>query len=69
MGNYLQFDGGKRAGFAAADVVQAFPVVGTIWGVLLFDESKNADKRTLVLIGGCYLFYSAAAVLLGLSAK
>merc|ERR1712070_722350 len=36
--NTLQFLGGAAAGFAAAGMVQAFPVVGTIWGYVLFGQ-------------------------------
>ncbi|QDZ22046.1 ureide permease [Chloropicon primus] len=69
LGNFLQFHGGKLAGFAAADVVQAFPLVGTLWGVLLFQDYNHANRRTIFLLSNTYLFYSGAVALLGLSAK
>ena len=69
VANYLQFDGGKRAGFAAAFVVQAFPLVGTLWGVYLFGDYKGAKRATVALLGSTYVFYTAAALLIGLSAR
>ena len=69
IANYLQFDGGKRAGFAAAFVVQAFPLVGTLWGVYLFGDYKGAKRATVALLGSTYVFYTAAALLIGLSAR
>ena len=62
-------DGGARAGFAAADVVQAFPLVGTLWGVYLFQDYKNAGKRTVVLLGNTYAFYVGAVIVIGLSSR
>ncbi|CAL4899136.1 unnamed protein product [Urochloa decumbens] len=38
FGNGFQFMGGKAAGYAAADAVQALPLVSTFWGVILFGE-------------------------------
>ncbi|KAJ4825304.1 hypothetical protein Tsubulata_034985 [Turnera subulata] len=38
FGNDLQFMGGQAAGYAAADVGQALPLVSTFWGILLFGE-------------------------------
>lgn len=64
VGNYLQFDGGKRAGFAAADVVQAFPIVGTAWGVFLFDDYQGASRRIVLLLIKTYVFYILAVVLI-----
>ena len=69
VANYLQFDGGKRAGFAAAFVVQAFPLVGTLWGVYLFGDYKGAKRATVALLGSTYVFYTAAALLIALSAE
>ena len=34
-GNGFQFMAGQAAGYAAADAVQALPLVSTIWGELL----------------------------------
>ena len=47
-GNASQFVGGAWAGFATADLVQAFPLVGTLWGVVLFGEFRKvtAQHRT-----------------------
>ena len=52
------------AGFAASDLVQAFPLVGTLWGVLYFDEFKGASPKVIALVSGMYVTYLAAVFLL-----
>merc|ERR1712228_1107186 len=42
LGNMLQFLGGMAAGFATCDMVQAFPLVGIGWGIMLFGEFRKA---------------------------
>ena len=49
--------------------MQAFPLVGTLWGVYLFQDYKNAGKRTVVLLGNTYAFYVGAVIIIGLSAR
>ncbi|KAL0420871.1 UNVERIFIED_CONTAM: Ureide permease 2 [Sesamum latifolium] len=44
FGNGLQFMGGQAAVYAAADAVQALPLVSTIWGVILFGEHRRRTK-------------------------
>ena len=39
FGNGFQFMAGQAAGYAAADAVQALPLVSTIWGIFLFGRS------------------------------
>ncbi|XP_071715554.1 ureide permease 2-like [Rutidosis leptorrhynchoides] len=50
FGNGLQFMGGQAAGYAAADAVQALPLVSTFWGVVLFGEYHKSSRRTYVLL-------------------
>ena len=54
--------GGQAAGYAAADSVQALPLVSTFWGVLLFGEYRKSSKRTYLLLAGA-LRIPAARVL------
>ncbi|KAJ4831765.1 hypothetical protein Tsubulata_037712, partial [Turnera subulata] len=46
FGNGLQFMGGQAAGYAAADVGQALPLVSTFWGILLFGEYRRSSRKT-----------------------
>ena len=64
LGNTLQFGGGAMVSFAAADLVQAFPLVGTLWGILLFGEFRGASHLVRALLGGMYVAYIAAVALL-----
>ncbi|PIN11122.1 hypothetical protein CDL12_16282 [Handroanthus impetiginosus] len=50
FGNGLQFMGGQAAGYAAADAVQALPLVSTFWGVLLFGEYRRSSRKTYILL-------------------
>lgn len=61
FGNGLQFMGGQAAGYAAADAVQALPLVSTFWGVVIFGEYRRSSRRTYVLLF-CMLFMFIAAV-------
>ncbi|XP_058772547.1 ureide permease 1-like [Vicia villosa] len=64
FGNGLQFMAGQAAGYAAADVVQALPLVGTFWGIVLFGEYRKSSKRTYTLLGSMLIMFIAAIVLL-----
>ncbi|KAK4777845.1 hypothetical protein SAY87_018032 [Trapa incisa] len=65
FGNGLQFMGGQAAGYAAADAVQALPLVSTFWGILLFGEYRKSSKRTYVLLAGMlFMFIVAVGVLM-----
>ncbi|VFQ71015.1 unnamed protein product [Cuscuta campestris] len=65
FGNGLQFMGGQAAGYAAADAVQALPLVSTFWGVLLFGEYRRSSRRTYAfLFGMIFMFVVAVAVLM-----
>ncbi|KAB2048059.1 hypothetical protein ES319_A13G088400v1 [Gossypium barbadense] len=67
-GNGLQFMGGQAAGYAAADAVQALPLVSTFWGILLFGEYQKSSRRTYVLLFGMlFMFIVAVGVLMASS--
>lgn len=68
FGNGLQFMGGQAAGYAAADAVQALPLVSTFWGVVLFGEYRKSSRRTYMLLGSMlFMFIVAVAVLMASS--
>ncbi|KAF9591535.1 hypothetical protein IFM89_004589 [Coptis chinensis] len=68
FGNGLQFMGGQAAGYAAADAVQALPLVSTFWGVLLFGEYRRSSRRTYVLlVSMLVMFIVAVGVLMASS--
>ncbi|KMT08941.1 hypothetical protein BVRB_6g136570 isoform A [Beta vulgaris subsp. vulgaris] len=50
FGNGLQFMGGQAAGYAAADAVQALPLVSTFWGVVAFGEYRKSSRKTYILL-------------------
>lgn len=64
LGNTFQFMGGQAAGYAAADAVQALPLVSTFWGVVLFGEYFRSSKRTYLLLAVMLLMFAAAVGLL-----
>ncbi|KAF0920151.1 hypothetical protein E2562_033453 [Oryza meyeriana var. granulata] len=61
FGNGFQFMGGQAAGYAAADAVQALPLVSTFWGVILFGEYRRSSRKTYLLLG-CMLTMFVVAV-------
>ncbi|XP_004490191.1 ureide permease 1-like [Cicer arietinum] len=68
FGNGLQFMGGQAAGYAAADAVQALPLVSTFWGVVLFGEYRKSSRRTYTLLGSMlFMFIVAVGVLMASS--
>ncbi|KAK3442912.1 hypothetical protein EUGRSUZ_B03152 [Eucalyptus grandis] len=68
FGNGLQFMGGQAAGYAAADAVQALPLVSTFWGVVIFGEYRRSSRRTYVLLFGMlFMFIAAVGVLMASS--
>ncbi|KAF3644996.1 Ureide permease 5 [Capsicum annuum] len=70
FGNGLQFMGGQAAGYAAADAVQALPLVSTFWGVILFGEYRRSSGRTYTLLAGMLImFIVAVAILMASSGK
>lgn len=69
LGNGAQFFGDSLAGFAAADLVQAYPLVGTVWGIGCFGEFRGASRRVYCLLGGMYAAFIAAICLLAISVQ
>lgn len=68
FGNGLQFMGGQAAGYAAADAVQALPLVSTFWGIILFGEYRKSSGRTYILLGSMlFMFIVAVGVLMASS--
>ncbi|XP_020591114.1 ureide permease 1-like [Phalaenopsis equestris] len=68
FGNGFQFMGGQTAGYAAADAVQALPLVSTFWGILLFGEYRKSSKKTyILLVSMLIMFVVAVAVLMASS--
>jgi len=57
--NLLQFQGGNLVGFATADVVQAFPLISTIWDVVLFREFQHARHTVVFYLVAMYVMYLA----------
>uniref|UniRef100_A0A0E0BT31 Ureide permease 2-like n=1 Tax=Oryza glumipatula TaxID=40148 RepID=A0A0E0BT31_9ORYZ len=68
FGNGFQFMGGQAAGYAAADAVQALPLVSTFWGVILFGEYRRSSRKTYLLLGCMLTMFIVAVVLLMASA-
>lgn len=68
FGNGFQFMGGQAAGYAAADAVQALPLVSTFWGVILFGEYRRSSRKTYLLLGCMLSMFIVAVVLLMASA-
>ncbi|KAM3324161.1 hypothetical protein P3S67_005312 [Capsicum chacoense] len=57
--------GGQAAGYAAADAVQALPLVSTFWGIVLFGEYRRSSRKTYtLLVGMLSMFVAAAGVLM-----
>eukprot|EP00268_Persea_americana_P060869 TRINITY_DN7632_c1_g1_i1.p1 TRINITY_DN7632_c1_g1~~TRINITY_DN7632_c1_g1_i1.p1 ORF type:complete len:441 (+),score=74.99 TRINITY_DN7632_c1_g1_i1:590-1912(+) len=68
FGNGFQFMGGQAAGYAAADAVQALPLVSTFWGICLFGEYRKSSRRTYVLLVSMLaMFIIAVGVLMASS--
>ncbi|XP_010554281.1 PREDICTED: ureide permease 4 [Tarenaya hassleriana] len=64
FGNGLQFMGGQAAGYAAADSVQALPLVSTFWGIIFFGEYRRSSRRTYVLLVSMLAMFVAAVAIL-----
>ncbi|XP_051144616.1 ureide permease 1-like isoform X1 [Andrographis paniculata] len=64
FGNGLQFMGGQAAGYAAADAVQALPLVSTFWGVVLFGEYRRSSRRTYILLVSMLAMFAVAVAIL-----
>jgi hypothetical protein len=62
--NVLQFQAGSLVGFATADLVQAYPLVSTLWDICLFGEFKRATGSVLLYLVAMYALYSCGILLL-----
>ena len=58
IANLLQFQGGNIVGFATADLVQAYPLVSTIWDIVLFGEYRNAGRTVIFYLTAMYVMYT-----------
>jgi glucose uptake protein GlcU len=67
LGNVLQFQSGSLVGFATADLVQAFPLISTVWDMLIFGEFSNAGKLVVFYLSAMYAAYISAIGLLASS--
>lgn len=68
FGNGFQFMGGQAAGYAAADAVQALPLVSTFWAVVLFGEYHRSSRKTYALLASMlFMFVVAVGVLMASS--
>ncbi|XP_050277387.1 ureide permease 1-like isoform X15 [Quercus robur] len=68
FGNGLQFIGGEAAGYAAADAVQALPLVSTFWGILIFGEYRSSSRKTyILLVSMLFMFVVAVGLLMASS--
>ncbi|KAG6548534.1 hypothetical protein Mapa_010022 [Marchantia paleacea] len=63
-GNGFQFMGGQAAGYAAADAVQALPLVSTFWAILIFGEYHRSSRKTYVLLVSMLVMFIAAVAIL-----
>uniref|UniRef100_A0A0D9UW83 Uncharacterized protein n=1 Tax=Leersia perrieri TaxID=77586 RepID=A0A0D9UW83_9ORYZ len=68
FGNGFQFMGGQAAGYAAADAVQALPLVSTFWAVVLFGEYRRSSVKTYLLLAAMLSMFVLAVALLIASA-
>ncbi len=64
-----QFLGGDAAGYAAAMLVSAFPLVGVALGMLHFNEFTHASRAARTLVLAEVAFYLSAVGLLAASAS
>ncbi|CAL1360213.1 unnamed protein product [Linum trigynum] len=63
-----RFMGGQAAGYAAADAVQALPLVSTFWGILIFKEYRKSSRRTyILLVAMLSMFIAAVGILMASS--
>lgn len=76
-GDLCQFMGGQTAGYAAAMMVMAYPVVGVLWGLLRFKELRRMPAAAggpripwgLVLVLSQVVMYMLSVGLLSGSAE
>jgi hypothetical protein len=69
LGDATQFMGGQLVGYSTALLVQAYPLVSTLLGILLFHEFWGCSRRAALLLTSGVVSYAAAICLLVLSAR
>ncbi|TVU50087.1 hypothetical protein EJB05_01444, partial [Eragrostis curvula] len=64
FGNGFQLMGGQQAaGYAAADAVEALPLISTFWGVILFGEYRKSLRKSYIYFNiGKKPFFKAAII-------
>ena len=67
IGNSLQFQGGKMVGYATSDLVQAYPLVSTLWDIFFFGEFLPCSVRLQMWMAGMYTSYIVGVILLAAS--
>ena len=55
--------------YAASDLVQANPLVATLWGLLFFREYRNSSCKAYTCLALMYVAFIAAVALLAASAQ
>lgn len=68
FGDGTEFMGGELVGFAASMVVQAYPLISILLGILLFKEFRGCTKMHGCLLAMGICAYTGAIVLLVASA-
>ena len=65
LGNLFQFQGGQLVGFAASDLVQAYPLVSTVWDVVVFGEFRDMRCPSILccMLSGMFASYLSGVLL------
>lgn len=69
LGDGTQFMGGQLVGYSTALLVQAYPLVNVLLGILIFQEFRGCNKRVALLLSLGVCSYAGAICLLVLSAS
>lgn len=69
LGDLSQFLGGQLVGYSTALLVQAYPLVSVLLGILVFKEFWGCNRKAGVLLSMGIFCYAGAICLLMLSAK
>ena len=69
LGDGTQFMGGQLLGYSTALLVQSYPLVSTLLGIVIFREFWGCNRRAGLLLSCAMCSYAAAICLLMLSAR
>ena len=69
LGDLSQFLGGQLVGYSTALLVQAYPLVSVLLGILIFKEFWGCNRRAGALLSSGICCYAGAICLLMLSAR